>query len=89
MLLEPDSGERVLGSNVRSGYLSQDVDRLDYNHYNRTALENLQSTGAQPTDIFHGAKNLILDEQALLGLPGQLSRGQRPKLGFAMPLTIC
>ncbi len=79
-LLEPDSGEQILGSDVRIGYFSQDVDSLSYTH---TALENLQSTAASPTDIFREARSLGLDRQTLQKLPGQLSRGQQAKLGFA------
>jgi len=79
-LLEPDGGERVIGSNIQIGYFSQDVDSLDYS---RSALENLQSTDAIPTDIFRGARSLGLDTQTLQKLPRQLSRGQQAKLGFA------
>jgi macrolide transport system ATP-binding/permease protein len=79
-LLKPNSGERILGNNVRIGYFSQDVDSLDYE---RSALENLQSTDATPTDIFREARSLGLDKQTLQKLPGQLSRGQQAKLGFA------
>jgi len=79
-LLEPDGGERVVGNNIRIGYFSQDVDSLDCS---RSALENLQSTDAKPTDIFRAARSLGLDPQTLQKLPGQLSRGQQAKLGFA------
>jgi ATPase subunit of ABC transporter with duplicated ATPase domains len=79
-LLDPDRGKVVIGMGVRIGYFSQDVDGLDYS---KSALQNLQASEAPATDLFREAKSLGLTQQDLEKQPGELSRGQQAKLGFA------
>lgn len=79
-LLSPTSGERTVGTNIRIGYFSQDVDGLDYR---LNGLVNLETTGANPTDIHREAKSLGLTIEDLKKHPKELSRGQQAKLGFA------
>lgn len=69
-----------LGSNISIGYLSQEVDGIDYNE---TALENLEDTQANETDIFGEARALGLNSNDLKKKPDELSRGQQAKLSFA------
>jgi ATPase subunit of ABC transporter with duplicated ATPase domains len=79
-LLEPDTGKIVVGAGVRIGYLSQQVDGLDYAS---TALDNLLATGQDATTVFNRARILGLGEADLRCKPGELSRGQQAKLAFA------
>lgn len=79
-LTKPDSGEVTLGQNVQFGYFSQDIDGLDYG---LSSYENLELTGANPTDIYREARSLGLSKNELRKNPSELSRGQQAKLGFA------
>ncbi len=77
--LESDSGEIILGKNVKIGYFAQETLELK-NH--KTGFEELQSTGTKETDCYKMAKSLHLEPQDLKKPIDELSRGQIAKLEF-------
>ena len=78
--LSPTKGTITYGSDVSVGYFSQDTEGLDYKI---SALDNLSTTEAKQEAIYRQARSLGITAEDLLKMPGELSRGQQSKLGFA------
>ena len=78
--LAPSNGTITYGDNVTVGYFSQDTEGLNYKI---SALDNLSITEAKQEVIYRQARSLGIAAEDLLKMPGELSRGQQSKLGFA------
>ncbi len=78
--LAPSSGSVTYGNEVTVGYFSQDTEGLNYKI---SALDNLSTTEARQEAIYRQARSLGITAEDLLKMPGELSRGQQSKLGFA------
>ena len=78
--LAPSNGTVTYGDNVTAGYFSQDTEGLNYKI---SALDNLSITEAKQEVIYRQARSLGITAEDLLKMPGELSRGQQSKLGFA------
>lgn len=78
--LPPTKGTIIYGNDVSVGYFSQDTEGLDYKI---SALDNLSTSEAKQEAIYRQARSLGIVAEDLLKMPGELSRGQQSKLGFA------
>ena len=74
-----DSGEILVGDNVRIGYFAQESDALDSI---KTTRENIEQFCDDSTRIYRAASHFGLTSNDLKKYPSELSRGQQAKLAF-------
>ncbi|NTW62014.1 ABC-F family ATP-binding cassette domain-containing protein, partial [Candidatus Saccharibacteria bacterium] len=82
--MDPIEGDIKVGDGVNAGYFSQDVDSLDHT---KNAIYNLSSNGEDRADLRKWLHMLGIQGDDVNKSTGDLSRGQRSKLGIARLLS--